>query len=562
MQRGEAAAGASDEIVDRHRGLVGRTFFVAALTLVSRVLGFVREVLSAALFGDTSAIWDAFVTAWRVPNLFRRFFGEGAISTALQAALTEADGDGGNAAGRRLFRATARTMTLVLVGVSALAMVVALVLPDAVFGQDPAPVRELLLRLLPFVLLICMAALCAGALNVRGHFTAPNLAPSLMNVVWIAALLYVGYAYVWGPASPPAEVEALKGYQLRMARVIAWAALASGLVQILVQIPALGRHGFLEPTPAGSPEEARALRRQVRAVLWTSLPLALGAAVYQVNVMVDGFMAEAFLSDGGPSAYYFANRIQQFPLSLVALAATSAVFPALKALGHRERLGELRELHDRAQLGVCFLALPASAGLFVLADPIAAVLFEHGAYGTQGVLRIAATLRMLALAILPAGAVGLVSRTYYARGDFRTPVRASVAALVANILLNTFFLLVMDADVEGLALATALSAWGQLLWLLPGLVTKLGLPRSSAGAPRRIFVMAAAAVASGASAWLAFQAVAPAASAGRAAVKSPLGLLAGGLVGALVYFAAARVLGCPELREVEARVRGRLGRRR
>lgn len=174
---------ARDEIVDRHKGLVGRTALVSGLTLLSRILGFVREVLSAALFGDKSAIWDAFVTAWRVPNLFRRFFGEGAISTSLQAALTEADGDGGNEAGRRLFLRTGRTMVLLLLSVSLLAMLGAYIVPDAFLGSDPAPVRELIVRLLPFVVLICLAALCAGALNVRGHFATPSLAPALMNLV-------------------------------------------------------------------------------------------------------------------------------------------------------------------------------------------------------------------------------------------------------------------------------------------------------------------------------------------------------------------------------------------
>ena len=540
----DAGERSRDEIVDRHRGLVGRAALVSGLTLLSRILGFVREVLAAALFGDTSAIWDAFVTAWRVPNLFRRFFGEGAISTSLQTAITEADGDGGNEAGRRLFLRTARTMVGVLAAVSLLAMGLAYVVPDAALGADPAPVRELIVRLLPFVVLICLAALCAGALNVRGHFFTPSLAPALMNLVWIGTLVYIGWEFVWGDSSPPEEPGALKAYQLDMARVLAWGALVSGGVQLLVQLPALAGQGLLRLTQGPAPDPADT-RRRARGVLWASVPLALGAAVYQINVMVDGFMAEAFLSNGGPSAHYLANRVQQFPLALIALAATSAVFPSLKALGHRGRLDEMRALHDKAQLGVCFLALPASVGLFVLASPMASVLFEHGAYGAEGVARIAAALRMLALALLPAGAVGLVSRTYYAMGDFKTPVRVSVVALLSNAGLNVLLVAVFDMDVEGLALATAVTSWAQLLWLLPNLSRRLSLPRSSAGAASRLTRMAVASAVSGGAAFGAFAWL----------QSDTVGLVAAALAGMTSYLLAAKALRLPELNDMLSRLR-------
>ena len=488
---GEGPPAAVPEIVGRHRRLVRRTVLVSGLTLVSRVLGFVREVISAMLFGDRSGIYDAFITAWRVPNLFRRFLGEGAISTSLQTALTEVDGTHGNAAGRALFLRTIGLLTLILLGVCAVVMAGVAVLPDTMpgtgwrwLGADPGAVRELCLRLMPFVVLICLAALCGGALQVRGHFAAPAVAPAVMNLVWIGVLVAVGGIFGWRAL---AERQAEEARSLEMARFLAWGVLAAGVVQLAVLVPALFSKGLL-PTGSESGEvgASRRLGRTAWDVLKTSAPLALGAAVYQINVMVDGLMAEGLLADGGPSAHYYANRIQQFPLALIAVAATSSVFPSLKALGHLGRRSELRALHDRTQYAVCFLALPASVGLFLLAQPMCQVLFQHGEYGPEGVGRMARALAMLALALLPAGAVGLLSRTYYALGDFRTPVRVSASMLALNALLNLALVAGLGMDADGLALATALTSWGNLVLLWPGLRGRLGLPAAEAGGAGRL----------------------------------------------------------------------------
>lgn len=492
-------------IVGRHQRLVKRTVLVSALTLASRILGFVREVLSAMLFGDRSGIYDAFITAWRLPNLFRRFLGEGAISTALQTRLTEVDAERGDEAGRQLFLRTLGLAAIALVVVCTLVMALVAVAPDrlpilgwAWLGEDPGPVRELCLRLMPFVVLICLAALCGGALQVRGHFAAPAFAPAVMNVWWIGMLVGVGVAYGWSAG----ELDALQGAErhMEMARVLAWGVLAAGAIQLLVHVPALLRQGLLvrkADTPAGEPV------RGAWDVFKSSAPLAFGAAVYQINVMVDGLMAEGLLRNGGPAAHYYANRIQQFPLALIAIAATSAVFPSLKALGHLGRKAELRALHDRTQLGIAFLALPASAGLLVLAPSMCSVLFEHGEYGPDGVQRMASALRMLGLALVPAGAVGLVSRCYYALDDFRTPVRVSAWMLLVNAGFNTLFVVGLKMDADGLALGTALASWGNLLWLWPGLARALGASGLELEAPSRVGRMLLASALAAGAAWAA-----------------------------------------------------------
>ena len=490
------------DVVGRHRGLLLRTAIVSLLTLGSRLLGFVRETLTASIFGDASPINDAFVTAWRVPNLFRSLLGEGAMSTSLQTALTREDGERGLAAGRRLFWALARVVGALALVLCAAVMLAAWLLPDrlpltdwAWLGADPGPVRELVVRLMPFVVFVCLAAVVGGALQVRGHFASTALAPVLMNLWWISSLGLVIGRFGFVPSAAPAAEYAR---QMSIARELSWCVLLAGLILLAVQCPALRGRGFLErdPQPLAS-GEAKLLRARIWRVLREAAPLALGAAAYQINVMVDGFMAESLLTNGGPSVLYYATRVQQLPMSLVSAAALTAVFPALAALGHARRHAELRKLHDDTHLAIAFAALPAVFGLFLFAEPIMAVCFEHGAFGAEGTARGAAALRMLALAILPAGAAGLVARALYALGEFRAAVRISLAVLGLNVLLNLLFVRGFSMDADGLALSTAICAWLNLFLLLPTLSRCAGPsaePRRILGRLARVTLAAGAAV--------------------------------------------------------------------
>jgi len=548
------------DVVGRHRsGLARRTALISGLTLISRLLGFVREILSASLFGSASGLFDAFLTAWRVPNLFRRFLGEGAISAALQTKLTEVDHDRGEAAGRALFLATAGVVARLLVVVTLLTMLGAHYLPDdisiagtRVLGPDAAELRELVVRLSPFVIVICLTAVAAGGLQVRGHFAAPAFAPVVLNLVWIGSLVAVGVVFDGFVTRSVAEPALDRARELSMIRGLAWGVLFAGALQLAVQLPALRRTHLIGGTPANSQLRTEA-RAGARAVLKRSLPLALGAAVYQVNVMVDGLMAEGLLPDGGPTAHYFANRVQQFPMALISIAATSAVFPALAALGKTGDRAGLRRLHDRTQRAVAFVALPASAGLFALAVPVMSTLFEHGRYGPDGVARAADALRALSLAILPAGAVGLCARTYYALGDFRTPAIVSVLMLLLNVGLNLFFLVGLKLDVEGLAWATAVTSWANLLVLWPGLSGKLGLPGVSSGFARGLGGSCITAAACGSVAWATWHYGAPFVG---TATATGLAIVAG--IGATAFVALR--LDLAEARRLRERL-GKAGRK-
>jgi len=542
---------------DRHRRLGLRAALVSSLTLVSRVLGYAREMLAAALFGDTSGVFDAFLTAFRVPNLFRRFLGEGALAVSFQTALTEVDESHGESAGAVLFRKTLGLLMVVSFILSLLVMAAVSMAPDQLpgtewswLGADPDAVRDLTIRVMPFLVLVCLSSLVTGALHVRGKFGAPAFAPAAMNLAWIATLLVIAWHFGWGDRSEyGAESMADVERHMAMARWLAWGLLMAGVVQLLIQWPALraagllGRPGGLSALPEGAAGPGEVLRR--------SAPLALGAAVYQINVMVDGLMAESLLSNGGPTAHYYANRVQQFPLALVAIAATSAVFPALQQLGHRRELAALRRLHDRTHLAIAAVALPAAVGLFVLARPVVEVSFEHGAFGPEGVDRTTRALKALCFAIVPAGATGLVARTYYSVGDFSTPVKVSAAMLVLNGLLNVLFLVGLGMDVEGLAAATAVTSALNVAMLLPGLSRLLGLPKSDVpfrhALPRILAAAAVSGVAAGAVEQALDDVLGP-------ALALFLAIGAGG--GA--YLGAALVLGIEDVRAISKKVLDRL----
>lgn len=548
----EAATADAPRAVTRHHGLVTRTVLVSVLTLLSRLLGFAREALMAAVFGDRSVISDAFITAWRFPNLFRRLLGEGALSVSLQSAMTKADIEKGDAAGRALFRSTLRLMTGILLGVTVLGMLVIALLPDrmpftggAWLGPVPEAVRDLTVRVLPYVVLVCAAAICGGALAVRGHFALPNLAPTAMNLIWIGTLVVIGVASGWGHdvgATPDAVVQR----QWELAQFLGWGLLLGGVVQLALHLPPLGRFGL-----AGG---AAGERAEAWQVLRSTGPLVVGAAIYQINVLVDGLMANSLLRPGGSSVIYYANRFQQFPLAIVSTAAINAVFPLLNAHGHLGERARVRSLHDRTQLAILFLALPAATGMFALALPIASVCYEHGNFGLDGTLRVAEGLRCLAFALVPAGAIGLSSRVFFAMGDLRTPVRIAVWMVLLNVALNTLCVVGLGLDVAGLTLSTAVTAWINLGWHARKMRTKLALPAGDPELGVRIKKIVIASLACAVAGWAAQLGAATllGVDEGRRSVAA---LCTGIGAAAATYLLAAQWLAIPEWEEVRRRLR-------
>ena len=534
LQTVRMASAESDRVVTRHSGLVKRAAWISGLTLASRLVGYGRETLAASLFGDKSSALDAFVTAWRVPNLFRGLMGEGAIATALQTQFTKTEHQDGAQAAAALFRGlfvAVGAISTVMVG---LLVLVVLALPDhmpytdwAWLGTEPAVVRVLVARMLPFVVFACLAAVAGGALQVRGRFVAYAAAPALMNVVWIGALVWTAQRHGWTTLMGAAE----DARQLAMAHELAWLVLLAGSILLLAQVPSLAKEGLLR--------RARAIPwPQVRATLVQSLPIAFGVAVFQVNVFLAGLYAQSLLNEGGASIFWWVTRLQQLPLSLVSVAAASAAFPLLAAHATRGDQLSAAKLHKDVHHAILFLALPATASLLAIAPEIVSACFEHGAFGSEGVERGGRALQWLALAIVPVGAASWCARAHYALGDMTTPLKAALASALVNAVLAPVCILYWGMDVAGLCAASAAAAYVQLGIL--GLSLRSLLPRT--GEPRALRLLAplGLGVVTAVAARLVFVSAPP-------GPTSVIRLLVAILVGTLVYVIGAKLLRLPEL---------------
>ena len=494
---------------------------ISVCTLLSRFLGLLRDVLMAACFGAGVAM-DAFVLAFMVPNLFRRLFGEGAMSAAFVPVLTRYLRKEGLHAATRFFRACFTALLVLLCAITAFVGVVCVVAP-ALLPLNPT--WRLFFSLLPalfiFMPLICLTALLGAGLHVRRRFLGPALAPVILNVFWIAGM-WIG-ASVFGVWSAT------------------FAILAGGVAQLVVLSWILSRHGMTpgllwEPNHEG-------VRRTARLVG----PMILGLAVPQINVIVDGLIAQLCVpGSGANSALYYGNRLVQFPIGVLGAALSTAIFPTLAAQAHEgDREGLLGTLRQGLRVAG-FVALAATAIAVALAGPIVELLFQRDRFGPVASMRTAWTLRFYALGLAAYCANQIVTRVYYAREDAKTPVKVAVAMVALNFALN--ITLVWPLRESGLALATALTAFvnvAVLLVLLRGKIGDLGLDGVRGSLVRSGVAALACAMAASATLW--------------AVAETPrlvrcLGPMA---VGGLVFLAVARGMGMPELTETLGALRRR-----
>lgn len=505
------------------------TATVGGYTMLSRVLGFVRDILIAS-FLAAGPVADAFFVAFRLPNMFRRLVGEGAMLNAFVPLFARRlEGEGREAALRFAWEA----FSVLLYGMLAALILAELLMPWLIAGLAPGfsgdPARfdlTVSLSRLTFVYLPFMAlvALLGGVLNAFYRFAAPAAAPILLNIALIAALLGLG------------RVLETPGHAL------AWGVAAGGAGQLLWLAIASRRAGAAIRLPR--PRLTPGVRRLLRLML----PGILGAGVHQINLLVSTLIAS--FQVGAVSYLYYADRVTQLPLGVVGVAVGVALLPLLSRQLRADEGAGAAESQSRAVEFALLLTLPATAALMAIPIPIITVLFEHGAF-TPADSR-ATGLAMAAYAAgLPAYVlVKVLSPGYFAREDMVTPVKIAAAALLANVVLA----LALSGPMRhvGIALATALASW-----LNAGLLAVFLYRRGHLGLDdrlrKRLPRMAAAAAAMGlALAVAAWGLSGPLGGTNAARFAALAGLVLGGLA---LYAGAAHVFGAARLGDVRAAMR-------
>lgn len=428
---------------------------ISAATLLSRVLGYVRDMMVALAFG-AGPVTDAFLVAFRIPNILRRLLGEGALSTAIVPVFTDYHVHQPRAEFLRMVRAVLAAALVVLTVVSLLGVLGAPWILRAIapgFVDDPAQasLATLLTRVMfPYLLLVGLAALAMGALNAEGRFFASALGPALLNVGMIAGVLVLA----------PRLSTPILG--------LAFGVLIGGAAQLAVQIPSLRRAGVLV-APSGELRHP-ALRR----VLHLLLPAVFGLAAAQVSVFVNTLLA-SLLPSGSISFLYYADRVMEFPLGVFGIALAAASLPSMsRQAAAGDHRGLARTLNFALRLSF-HIALPATVGLILLRTPITRLLFERGRFGPEDTVATAQALLWYAVGLTAFSGARIAAQMFYALGEPGTAVRLGVLSVVANVV--TAIALMRPMGHTALALASSVGAFvnlASLVWMARSRLGRIG----------------------------------------------------------------------------------------
>ncbi|MEY2341154.1 murein biosynthesis integral membrane protein MurJ [Acidithiobacillus sp. IBUN Pt1247-S3] len=408
---------------------------VASNTFLSRLLGFARDVILAHLFGAGMAA-DAFFVAQRLPNLFRRLFGEGAFSQAFVPVLGEYVRERSEKETKDFVADIAGWLLLALLiitglGVFGAGILVYLLAPG--FAQDPAKYQltVLLTRItFPYLLLVSLVALSGGVLNTYGRFQVPAFTPVFLNLGIIAAAIF------WAPHIAQPVI------------AVAWGMIFGGIAQLLFQIPALYRVGHLHwpRLRRSDPGVARTLRLLG--------PAALGASAAQINLFINTVLA-SLVGANVVSYLYYSDRLVEFPLGVFGVALGTVVLPTLT---RQSKTAEFPRTLDWALRWTWLIALPATVGLILLGKPLLITLFRYGAYSVQDMEQSYLSLFGYGLGILPIIAARVFAPAFYARQDTKTPMRFGIISVGINIIIS--LILAWPLHQLGLSLATTIAALG------------------------------------------------------------------------------------------------------
>lgn len=426
-------------------GLLRSGAVVSLMTMVSRVLGLVRDMVVARYFPVDGAT-DAFYVAFRIPNLLRRLFAEGAFSLAFVPVLSEYKEKHDRTALKDLLDHVAGTLGLILFGVTIFGIIAAPLLiwvfaPG--FSSKPGARPDLAVEMLritfPYILFISLTAFVSGILNTFHKFAIPALTPALLNIVMIAAV-------IWGAPHFEEPIVAL-----------AWGVFFAGLAQLLFQLPTLARLGLLPRF------RLRRAHEGVKRIMQLMLPALFGSSVAQVNLLLNTLLA-SFLTVGSVSWLYYSDRFVELPLAIVGVAIGTVILPKLSSDHAKADAMQFRHTMDWALRLSLLISIPATLGLVLLAKPILATVMMHGAFGWRDVEMSALSLSTYALGLSGFILVKVLAPGFYSRQDTKTPVKVGMLAVFANMLLNVAIVLPWHFSGAtgahaGLALATALAGY-------------------------------------------------------------------------------------------------------
>ena len=415
---------------------------VAAATLISRVLGLLREMIFARFMG-TSWVASAFLLAFQVPNLFRRLLGEGALTAAFIPEFKYREKTDGEVAMWQSANAVLSGLIMLASAITGLVILgISLALAFREFDERTRLMLDLLRIMFPYMTLVCLAAVCMGMLNARGRFFIPALGAALLNVIMIASVLLLAPRF---GTELPNQIYAL-----------AFGVLGAGLAQAAFQFPSLLSDGwrFRWVTPWKN-ESVRIIARRM-------VPTTLGAAAFQINVLVTQSFAFA-LGESIVASFQYAVRLMEFPQGVVGASLGTYLLPTLAGLAAEKKYDEFRQTLVTGLSHLLLINLLAAVLLFALAHPIVRLLYEGGMFRTSDTDGVAEALRYLAPGLVAFSTTNILARAFYAVGDTRVPMQISVFCLAVNVVLSIGFSLALHA--AGLALANTLTSTANMLLL-------------------------------------------------------------------------------------------------
>lgn len=421
-------------------------------TFTSRILGYIRDLLIADRFG-ASLVSDAFFAAWRIPNTLRELLGEGALSAAFIPVFTEYLKTKNKKHAFQLASLIINGLLIIsilitLLGIIFAPLIITIILPGFIEKKDVFHLTVTLTRIMfPFTIFICLGALVMGILNSCQHFTLPAFAPAFLNLCLISAIFILC----------PLFDEPILGLSIGL--------LIGGLVQLLVQIPALIREkmeyrlilDFLHPG--------------VKKVILLMLPRALGAGITQLNTIISNSLA-SFLIFGSISALFYSNRLIQLPLALFGIAIGTVLFPTMSRQAIDGNLDELKKSLCLGLKMVILTCLPATIGLMILGRPIIQLLFQHGEFDSYDTTMTYLALFFYAVGLLGFASLKVIVPAFYSQQDTLTPVKIGIISVIANVIFS--LLLMKPLQQGGLALSLSLAGYLNASLLLISLKQKIG----------------------------------------------------------------------------------------